>query len=271
MTDTDDMKDQVRRVMSRFIRDIGLGRHSGLSALRGRRLPQPRALSQRIGAMFAGSILIGIAVALLVEAQLGLTPYDALSGAVALRLGLSLGQASWAVAAVLFAVACGLGRRPSVWGGAYVVGNGLAIDASSGLLNAPESLVARSMFVVGAIVVMALGINLVLHSGTTGGPFELLMLAGEDRGVSRSLTRAGLDLGVLGLAILLGGELGGATVAYALTMGLVLTAVSQALSDHTDGRQARKARTDAQDDGPPDGVGGDVLGFASGGAHAHER
>ena len=87
---------------------------------------------------------------------------------------------------------------------------------------------------------MAAGISLMVHSGTTGGPFELLMMAGEDRGLPRRATRLVLDVGVLALAILFGGAFGAATLVFAATMGLVLQTIHQALVDHRVGRGLRR-------------------------------
>ena len=194
-------------------------------------------------ALLVGSTLIGTAVAFLVQADLGLAPYDVLSSAIGTQLGISLGQAGWAVAAVLFMIAALFGNRPSPWGIGYIVANGLAVDATSWLLNSPATLAGRVVFVFAAIVIMAAGVNVVLYSGTTGGPFELLMAAGETRGLKRIHVRYALDVIVLGLGITLGGDFGLATIIYAALMGVVLQLLRQALDDYGSGRQLRLATT----------------------------
>ncbi len=183
--------------------------------------------------------MIGAAVALLVQADLGLPPYDVLSSGIQGKLGVSLGQAGWLVAGVLFVIATILGQRPSGWGIAYILANGLAVDAMGGLLNAPESIAGQVAFVVSGIVVMAIGVNVVLFSGTTGGPFELLMAAGEVRGIARLKTRYALDVGVLVLGLGLGGAFGAATVIYAALMGIALQAINQMFLDFGVGRSVR--------------------------------
>ncbi len=218
-----------------------LSRHSALPELRRRLVPASRSLGARAVFLACGATLIGTAVAMLVEADLGLPPYDVLASGLAARLGLTLGQGAWLVAAFLFVAATVLGRRPGPWGVAYMIGIGLAIDAVANLLNQPETMAGRIGFLAVGTVVMAGGINLVLYSGTTGGPFELLMAAAEDRGVSRIVARYGLDLGVLSAGLALGGTVGVGTLAYAATMGLVLQAVSQVFADHRAGRQQRLA------------------------------
>ncbi len=218
---------------------IGASRHSALPALRSRIDAVTRPLAVRILFLSGGSTCIGAAVALLVQADLGLPPYDVLSSGLQSLLGISLGQAGWLVAAVLFAVAALFGRRPSPWGVAYILANGVAVDTMAHLLNSPDGIAGRLAFVAVAVVVMALGVNLVLYSGTTGGPFELLMAAGEDRGIPRLRVRYVLDVGVLLIGLALGGSFGPGTLLYAAMMGLTLQEMSQVFADYDRGRTAR--------------------------------
>lgn len=234
-----------RPTLRAALRLIGSSRHSALPALRRQTVTVVPSVTRRFVSLMLGSILIGIAVALLVEANLGLAPYDVLASGLAGHLGLTLGQAGWSVAAVLFAAAWAMGRKVSLWSALYVFANGAAIDAASGILRSPESTTLRVAFVAAAVVVMASGISLVIQSASTGGPFELIMLAVEDRGGSRVAARYVLDIGVLLVGLLAGGSFGIATVFYAASMGATLTVINQALVDHRAGRAARLAATEA--------------------------
>ncbi len=224
-----------------FLGGLAFSRQAAIPMLRKVGASPVGHLPRRVAGLFLGSSFIGISVALLVHAGLGLPPYDVLSSALSDLLGVSLGQAGWLVAAALFAVA-GLFRQwPSGWGLVYIVSNGLMVDAASGLLTRPDTLLGRWIFVVAAIVIMASGISLVVYSGTTGGPFELLMNAGELRGASPVVVRTGLDLGVFALGVVLGGNFGLATVLYALVFGITMRTIGQALADHEVGRRLRLA------------------------------
>jgi len=203
--------------------------------------PTVRTVAKQGLSLLLGSAIIGAAVGFLVEAERGLAPYDVLSDGVADRLGLSLGQAGWVVAAVLFAAAIILGRRPSPWGVGYIIANGLAVDATNELLQAPNSTLGQVLYIITAIVLMASGVNIVLYSGTTGGPFELLMLAGQDRGVKPIHVRYALDASTLALGVVLGGAFGIATLIYAALMGIVLELIRQVFNDYDHGRQLRLA------------------------------
>lgn len=224
----------------RFIGRLGFGRQGALVA--GRRLFPARAHTpaRRAASLFAGSLFIGVGVALLQQARLGLTPYDVLVSGLQPRIGLSFGQTVWVVSAVLFAVAALLRELPSRWGIAYVLANGVAIDAVSGFINAPDSMLARCLFVALSLASLCAGISLVVHSGSTGGAFELLMRAGELRGLDRRVVRTSLEVGVFVLGVVLGGSFGPATVVIALAIGPLLGVTSQALADHSRGRIMRQ-------------------------------
>lgn len=239
LADDGPMRHHVKSIEAVWIALLGSGRHSALSVLRPFSPPSVRSVARQGTSLAFGCILIGLAVAMLVQADLGLAPYDVLSSGVADRLGMTLGQAGWGIAAVLFLTAAALGQRPSIWGLLYIFGNGLAIDGASELLNQPDSVVGRVLYVLGAVLAMAFGVNLVLHSGTTGGPFELLMRAGADRGLNPMMIRYTLDVGGLASGVLLGGSAGFGTVAYALLMGRVLQVVNQVFVDHSYGRSTR--------------------------------
>lgn len=232
----------VRAAISTIGRS-GFSRH-GVLAVSQRLYPHSaRTPVRRMISLLLGSSMIGIGVALLKQADLGMSPYDVMVSGLQPRLGITFGQTVWLTSAVLFSVAMVLGQRPSKWGIAYVLLNGVAIDAASGLINAPGGLVGRVIFVFGSVAVISAGISLVVHSGSTGGAFELLMRAGEERGLPRVRTRVSLELGALLFGLTLGGKFGFATVVVALSIGPVLSVMGQALSDHAAGREARVRST----------------------------
>jgi len=193
-----------------------------------------------------GSAFIGVAVALLVQADLGLTPYDVLVSGLKPQLGITFGQTVWVISGVLFAIAAVLGQRVSRWGLSYTVMNGFAIDMVSGWVNQPDSLLGRYLFVGAGIAGLGFGISLVVHSSSTGGAFELLMQAGEERGLQRTRVRTALELGAFVVGLSLGGTFGIATFMVAFGIGPVLGVMSQALSDHSHGRAMRQQQAQAR-------------------------
>ncbi len=227
----------LARALSRY---IGMSRHSAMPTLRRVAASTPLSLAPRLLTLAVANLSIGVGVVLFVASDLGLAPYDLLASGLGTRLHVTLGQAAWLMAAGFFTAAALLGRRPTLWAVAFTFGNGLAIDLAGGIANQPGSFVGQVMFVVAGVFSMAIGVNVALHSGLTGGPFELLMSAADDRGRSPVKTRYGLDLGVFAAGSAVGGPLGIGTVIHAATFGIVLHLVGQAFRDHRSGRQQRK-------------------------------
>ena len=179
----------------------------------------PSSTPIRLAAIVVGSTLIGGGVALYLHAHLGLTPYDVFLSAITHHLGISHGQAGWMVAAALFAIAAVLGRRPALASVTLIVANGLTTDLFDQLLPDATSPLGRVGYVGAGLAAMVVGVSLVVHTNSTGGPFELLMSAAEDRGRSATTTRTALEVGFLALGIAAGGRLGPATVLFGLMVG----------------------------------------------------
>lgn len=230
----------VVRPALRLVGRLGFGRTAALAAARRRFTNRAHTPARRLASLLMGSLLIGVGVALLRQANLGVGPFDVLVSGVQPRLGISFGMTVWALSGALFLLAALLGVRPSRWGIAYVFCNGFAIDAVSGYINAPQSMYSRAMFVALSLLAICSGISLVVHSGSTGGAFELLMRAGENRGYDRRHVRTFLEVAVLTTGFALGGDVGPATLVIAVAIGPLLGVFSQALEDHTRGRLIRQ-------------------------------
>jgi len=169
-----------------------------------------------------GSTSIGIACSLLVHARFGLAPYDVLNSAVAARAGVSLGVAILIVTSTLFALAWLLGRPPSIVSLGFMVSVSVALSVAIPAMNDIQPTVLRLLAVPTAVVLFAFGVAVVVQATDSGGAFELLMAAGQDRGISPTLVRTILELSALTFGILAGGSFGLATVFVAVSLGPVL-------------------------------------------------
>ena len=109
------------------------------------------------------------------------------------------------------------------------------------LIETPPGLATRIVMASGAFVMFLVGLGLVVRSGATGGPFELLMNAGGDRGFKRERVRTFMEVAVVTVGIAAGGDFGPATIVVALLMGPGLLAAIQFYEDHRVGRRIRLA------------------------------
>ncbi|NNC80235.1 MAG: hypothetical protein HKN94_08800 [Acidimicrobiales bacterium] len=227
-------------------RFVGISRHGIIAAERVATRPQNHVEFRRLVNLLFGSVLIGIGVSLFVHARLGVPAYDVMLTAIRDRTGLSLGQAGWLFTGLLFTIAFVLGQRPRVTSIIFILMNGIAVDAFVGLINDPQPLAMRWLFVVLGTLSIAAAVALVLHAGLTGGSMELLLRAGEERGIDSFKLRRAIEANIVLIGVLLGGDLGFATLFYVLTMSSALRAGQQALDDHRRGRTHRLAVAPAE-------------------------
>jgi len=207
-----------------------------------------RGVAHQLVPIAIGSSLIGIGVGLFLRADLGLPPYDVFLSAIRNPLGITHGQTAWAVALVLFAVAALFGRRPTIYGLVFTITNGLAVDRAVSLIEVPSGLTLQIVFVAAGLVSIAGGIAVATSTSTTGGPFDLLMMAGNDHGFDPYRVRTAMELGVLVGGVAGGGDFGLATIAFAMTIGPIMRTWTTALNDHREGRTMRLTRTEVSNE-----------------------
>jgi uncharacterized membrane protein YczE len=169
--------------------------------------------------LYVGLALYGLSAALLVEANLGLDPWDVLHQGIARRVGITIGVSTIAISAVVLLLWIPLRQRPGLGTLSNAVLIGVAIDASLYLLPRPDQALLRAGFLVGGIVLNGIATGLYIGAGLGPGPRDGLMTGLAARGRSIRVVRTGIEVIVLALGFALGGSVGVGTVAYALLIG----------------------------------------------------
>lgn len=183
--------------------------------------PAGRRLPRRLVQLYAGLVLYGFSMALLVRAELGVMPWDVLHQGIARSVGGSLGGVSIVVGALVLLLWIPLRQRPGVGTLSNVVMIGVSVDASLALLpRVGDDLVVRSLLVVGGVVLNAVATAAYIGVRLGPGPRDGLMTGLVARtGWSVRLVRTGIEVAVVATGWLLGGTLGIATAVYALSIG----------------------------------------------------
>lgn len=177
-------------------------------------------LTRRLAQLYAGLVLYGFSMALMIEAALGLNPWDVLHEGLAARVPLTFGQVTIAVGALVLIAWIPLRQRPGFGTVSNVVVIGLAVDASLALLPAPDSLLIRSVWLASGIGLNAVATAAYIGARLGPGPRDGLMTGLVRRtGSSVRIVRTLLEVSVLATGWLLGGTVGIGTVAYALAIG----------------------------------------------------
>lgn len=183
-------------------------------------LPVPAdARPRRLIQLYAGLVLYGFSSALLVEAALGLDPWDVLHQGLSRQTGVSIGTCTIAVGVLVLLLWVPLQQRPGLGTVSNAILIGLAVDGSLALLPAPPNLVWQWGFLLSGIVLNGVATGAYIGAGLGPGPRDGLMTGIAGRGHSIRLVRTGLEVVVLGAGWALGGSVGLGTVAYALGIG----------------------------------------------------
>ncbi|WP_314173494.1 membrane protein YczE [Streptomyces winkii] len=180
----------------------------------------PRRLGRRLTQLYAGLLLYGASIGLMVRSGLGLPPWDVLHQGIARHTGLSIGTVSIVAGAAVLLLWAPMRQRPGLGTVSNVVLVGLAMDGTVWLAPAPQALALRIPMVAAAVVLNGVATGLYISARFGPGPRDGLM-TGLHRVTGRSvrLVRTAIEAAVLVSGLLLGGTAGAGTVVYALGIG----------------------------------------------------
>jgi uncharacterized membrane protein YczE len=170
--------------------------------------------------LFAGLILYGISLALLIRAGLGLAPWDVLHQGLARITGTSVGQMVIAVSFVVLLAWIPLRQRPGFGTIANALLVGVAVDLTMLVIDDVKALPWRLLLLIAGVALNGLATALYIGASLGPGPRDGLMTGVVARtGRSVRLVRTVIELAVLVLGWLLGGTVGVGTVLYAISIG----------------------------------------------------
>lgn len=191
---------------------------------RGRALLKPihwRTFPRDFAVIQLGFALFGLAIALLIHANLGASAWAVLEVALSRLTGLTVGTASIVVGLAVLGVALGL-REQVGWGTvANIFSIGPWLDL--GLWAVPEAVDQPAVqigYLLAAVGLMGVASALYIGVDAGAGPRDSLMLAlHRTLGVSVRLARGAIELSVLAVGWALGGPVGVGTVVFAVLIG----------------------------------------------------
>jgi uncharacterized membrane protein YczE len=138
-------------------------------------VPTWRELRRRLPQLLVGIPVLGLGIALTLQARLGVSPYDVLHQGIAKQTGLSFGTVVIGVGLVILVLWIPLRQRPGIGTVVNTLTVGLVIDLASLVLPEPDLLVARVPLLLGGTAVTALGMGLYIGAGLGPGPRDGLM------------------------------------------------------------------------------------------------
>jgi len=183
------------------------------------------AITDRFGRRFSqlqlGLILYGFSMALIIEARLGLDPWDVFHQGLSKLTGLSFGTIVIVTGAVVLLAWIPLRQWPGIGTVCNVFMIGISVDVALHLIPEPSSLALRWVFLIGGIGFNGVAAGLYIGARLGPGPRDGLMtgfVALRD-GRSIRVVRTSIEVAVLAIGWLLGGSVGAGTVLYAVAIG----------------------------------------------------
>ncbi|MCW2614336.1 MAG: hypothetical protein JWN08_1330 [Frankiales bacterium] len=174
--------------------------------------------------LLVGLVLFGTGLWLGLVADLGVGPWDVLTGGLSERLGTPFGRTAIGISVVVLLIGLAAGVRPGVGTLLNVVVIGAVVDLllATPLLDqlADQPVAVRLVATLGGIASVAAGSALYLGAHLGPGPRDGLMVALHTRtGWRVGSCRALLECAVLVVGVALGGPVGVGTVLFALGIG----------------------------------------------------
>ena len=178
-----------------------------------------RTTVKRLPRLVAGLVLCGVGIALMIDANLGLAPWDVLHQGISKRTGVPIGTVGILVGFAVLLLWLPLKERYGVGTVVNVVLIGLTVDVVLPLLPDDPAIGLRWAFLLVGAALLGPGGGLYIGVGLGAGPRDGLMTSLAERGWSIRLVRTVMELTVLVLGWLLGGSVGIGTVLFAVTIG----------------------------------------------------
>jgi uncharacterized membrane protein YczE len=179
----------------------------------------PDRPGQRLARCIVGQIFFGLGISMFVTARLGLAPWDVFHQGVSRHTGIPLGWVIEIVGFALLLLWIPLHQRPGVGTILNAVVIGQVVNLIGDHLPSTDRLVPRLAYVVGAVLVIAVGSGLYIGAGLGTGPRDGIMVGLAARGWSVRVTRTVLEALVMAVGIALGGHVGVGTLAFVVGIG----------------------------------------------------
>lgn len=174
----------------------------------------------RVAILFFGLAIFGLGDALVVQSNLGNAPWTVFAQGLSLKTGLSLGWATFVTGCFVLLIWIPLRERPGFGTLANIVIISAAIEFGVSVFPLQQTLIGGLASALIGIALVGLGSALYITCGLGPGPRDGAMTGIHQRtGVRVGRVRMGIEVTVLIVGALLGGQLGLGTALFALLIG----------------------------------------------------
>ena len=180
-------------------------------------------LPRRLIQLYVGLVTFAFGEALIVQARLGVMSWDVLHQGLSRHFGLSIGQWSIIVGALVLLLWIPMRERPGLGTVSNVIVIGASLDLFLRWVPVPTSLGWRVAWLLLGIIINGIATAAYIGARLGPGPRDGLM-TGLVRLTRRpvGLIRTGIEVSVVVIGYLLGGNLNGGTLLFVLTIGPIV-------------------------------------------------
>ena len=175
--------------------------------------------------LILGLILFGIGEALLVTANIGVSPWFVLHQGLAFKTGYSIGITTFIVSVVVLLLWFPLKQKPGIGTILNAILISVVLDLSLLILPYPTDFFYQLIQVIFGILIIGIGSGFYLAANLGPGPRDGLMTGlNKQTNQSLALIRTFLELSAVGIGFYLGGIVGIGTILYAVGIGFSVSA-----------------------------------------------
>lgn len=182
--------------------------------------PVRHPLAVRLPQLVVGLFLYGIGLALMVRGEIGIAPWDVLSQGISLRTGLPFGLVTNIIGGLVLLLWIPIRQMPGMGTVLNVLMIGTSAEVGLWLIPEIEELVPRVGLFTAGLLLTAIATGLYIGARFGPGPRDGLMTGIHNRwGWKIWIVRTVIEVTVLVIGWLLGGNVGVGTLAFALLIG----------------------------------------------------
>lgn len=177
-------------------------------------------MTRRILQLLFGLVFYGLAIAIMVRAGIGVPPWDVLAQGVSLQTGIGFGWVANIIGAIVLLLWIPIKQKPGIGTVLNVLLVGTSAQVGLELLPALDVLWQQVLLFAGGLSLLAIATGLYIGARFGPGPRDGLMTGIHRRfGWRIWIVRTSIEVTVLAIGWLLGGNVGVGTVAFALLIG----------------------------------------------------
>ena len=183
-------------------------------------MPRSLVMTRRWVQLLLGLFLYGLAIAMMIRAAIGISPWDVLAQGVSLRTGIPFGLVTNIVGVIVLLLWIPLRQRLGIGTVLNALLIGPSAEVGLWLIPLQDNIWVRIALFVGGLLLLAVATGLYIGARFGPGPRDGLMTGINTRfGVRIWIVRTSIEVVVLVIGWILGGNVGIGTLAFAVLVG----------------------------------------------------